>query len=64
MHAFSGDVPVISLGGIAKEFVVPGWRVGWVVLHDKGTGMRGGGDCGCDCDGDCDCDCDFLFQTF
>lgn len=24
--------------GIAKEFVVPGWRVGWLVLHDKGTG--------------------------
>lgn len=24
--------------GIAKEFVVPGWRVGWLVIHDKGTG--------------------------
>ena len=24
--------------GIAKEFVVPGWRVGWLVMHDKGTG--------------------------
>mmetsp|Transcript_9813 Transcript_9813/g.21837 ORF Transcript_9813/g.21837 Transcript_9813/m.21837 type:complete len:269 (+) Transcript_9813:638-1444(+) len=38
MHVHSGDVPVISLGGLAKEFVVPGWRVGWLVLHDKGTG--------------------------
>jgi tyrosine aminotransferase len=26
------------LVGIAKEFVVPGWRVGWLVMHDKGTG--------------------------
>jgi len=24
--------------GIAKEFVVPGWRVGWLVLQDKGSG--------------------------
>jgi len=37
-HICSGDVPVISLGGLAKEFVVPGWRIGWLVVHDKGTG--------------------------
>lgn len=22
------------IAGIAKEFVVPGWRVGWIVIHD------------------------------
>jgi len=38
MHIHSGDVPVISVGGLAKEFIVPGWRVGWVVIHEKGTG--------------------------
>mmetsp|Transcript_87972 Transcript_87972/g.172084 ORF Transcript_87972/g.172084 Transcript_87972/m.172084 type:complete len:412 (-) Transcript_87972:164-1399(-) len=38
MHVYSEDVPVISVGGIAKAFVVPGWRVGWLVIHDKGTG--------------------------
>eukprot|EP01040_Poterioochromonas_malhamensis_P009236 gene9235-10025_t len=38
MHLYSGDVPVISVGGLAKEFIVPGWRVGWIILHDKGTG--------------------------
>lgn len=37
-HTCAGPVPVLTLGGIAKEFVVPGWRVGWVLLHDKGTG--------------------------
>lgn len=31
----SAPVPVISVGGLAKEFCVPGWRVGWVVLHDS-----------------------------
>jgi tyrosine aminotransferase len=24
--------------GLAKEFILPGWRVGWIVIHDKGTG--------------------------
>ena len=38
MHCFSGDVPVISVGGLAKEFVCPGWRVGWVTIHDHGLG--------------------------
>eukprot|EP01031_Cornospumella_fuschlensis_P030806 gene30806-37219_t len=38
MHLYSGDVPVIALSGLAKEYIVPGWRVGWVVVHDKGTG--------------------------
>lgn len=38
MHIHSGDVPVITVSGIGKEFVVPGWRLGWLVLHDKGTG--------------------------
>jgi tyrosine aminotransferase len=38
MHINSGDVPVLSVGGLAKEFVIPGWRVGWLILHDKKTG--------------------------
>jgi tyrosine aminotransferase len=32
--ALSRDVPVISVGGISKQFAVPGWRLGWVILHD------------------------------
>ncbi|OLY81410.1 Tyrosine aminotransferase [Smittium mucronatum] len=30
----SKNVPVLTLGGIAKRYLVPGWRVGWVTLHD------------------------------
>jgi len=30
----SEAVPVISVGGLAKQFVVPGWRVGWLMLYD------------------------------
>lgn len=27
--ALDSDVPVVTLGGIAKNYVVPGWRIGW-----------------------------------
>ena len=30
-----GDVPVIVASGLAKQFLVPGWRVGWLVFYDK-----------------------------
>jgi len=26
--------PVFVLGGLAKQFLAPGWRVGWGVIHD------------------------------
>ena len=29
------DVPVITCGGIAKRYLVPGWRLGWIVIFDK-----------------------------
>jgi len=38
MHLYSGEVPEVSVGGLAKEFIVPGWRVGWLIFHDKSTG--------------------------
>lgn len=30
----STEVPIITAGGIAKSFLVPGWRVGWLMVHD------------------------------
>jgi len=27
--------PVLAVGGLAKRFLVPGWRVGWILIHDK-----------------------------
>jgi tyrosine aminotransferase len=29
------QVPVITASGIGKQFLLPGWRVGWIVFHDK-----------------------------
>lgn len=35
MADLTDTVPILSTGGIAKEFLVPGWRLGWVLIHDK-----------------------------
>lgn len=35
MASLTDSVPILTCGGIAKEFLVPGWRVGWVVVHDR-----------------------------
>ncbi|XP_074636674.1 tyrosine aminotransferase-like [Acropora palmata] len=31
----SENVPILSCGGISKGYLVPGWRLGWVIIHDK-----------------------------
>lgn len=31
----SRNVPVLACGGLAKRFMAPGWRVGWVLVHDR-----------------------------
>ncbi|KAK7151909.1 hypothetical protein R3I94_008293 [Phoxinus phoxinus] len=42
----SSDVPILSCGGLAKRWLVPGWRMGWILIHDRnnifGTGIREG----------------------
>lgn len=35
MGELSVNVPVLVIGGMAKEFLVPGWRVGWILIHDR-----------------------------
>ncbi|CAH0558156.1 unnamed protein product [Brassicogethes aeneus] len=29
------QVPILICGGLAKRFLVPGWRLGWIVVHDE-----------------------------
>lgn len=33
-------VPVVSVGGLAKKFLVPGWRVGWLMVHDRNDDLK------------------------
>lgn len=28
-------VPVITASGLGKQYLLPGWRVGWIVFHDR-----------------------------
>lgn len=46
MRTLPSRVPILTCGGMAKRFLVPGWRVGWVLASDHGTGtldeVRGG----------------------
>ena len=36
-------VPVLSVSGMAKMFLVPGWRVGWIQIHDRNGVLADGG---------------------
>jgi tyrosine aminotransferase len=29
------DVPIFTIGALSKMFLVPGWRVGWIMIYDK-----------------------------
>ncbi|KAJ8971769.1 hypothetical protein NQ317_004699 [Molorchus minor] len=33
--SLNSHVPILICGGLAKRFLVPGWRLGWIVIHDE-----------------------------
>ncbi|XP_014212261.1 tyrosine aminotransferase isoform X2 [Copidosoma floridanum] len=35
LASLSTEVPILSCSGLAKRFLVPGWRMGWIVIHDR-----------------------------
>lgn len=35
LASLSQTVPILSVGGLAKRYLVPGWRVGWILIHDR-----------------------------
>ncbi len=36
----SKEVPVITFGGLSKNYIMPGWRVGWAIFHDPSNVMQ------------------------
>lgn len=40
MSSLSKNVPILSCGGLTKRFLVPGWRFGWVVIHDRHNAFK------------------------
>ncbi|XP_067007089.2 tyrosine aminotransferase [Anabrus simplex] len=37
MASVSTDVPILSCSGLTKRFLAPGWRMGWIIIHDRGN---------------------------
>ncbi|KAF7632842.1 Aminotran_1_2 domain-containing protein [Meloidogyne graminicola] len=35
MATLSPKVPIITCDGIGKRYLVPGWRLGWLIVHDR-----------------------------
>ncbi|XP_022688578.1 tyrosine aminotransferase-like isoform X1 [Varroa jacobsoni] len=35
LASLSTDVPIVSCSGLTKRFLVPGWRTGWIIIHDR-----------------------------
>lgn len=35
MASLTTTVPILSCGGLTKRFLVPGWRLGWITIHDR-----------------------------
>ncbi len=38
--ALAKDVPVITFGGLSKNYIMPGWRVGWAIFSDPNKTMK------------------------
>ncbi|XP_016838535.1 tyrosine aminotransferase isoform X2 [Nasonia vitripennis] len=35
LASLSSEVPILSCSGLTKRFLVPGWRMGWIIVHDR-----------------------------
>jgi tyrosine aminotransferase len=42
LASLSANVPILSCAGLAKMYLVPGWRIGWLVLHDRHDVLKRG----------------------
>ena len=33
--SLSKNIPILSCGALSKRYMVPGWRLGWIIIHDR-----------------------------
>jgi alanine-synthesizing transaminase len=38
--ALAPDVPVVTFGGLSKNYLVPGWRIGWGIVSGEAAALR------------------------
>ena len=38
--AVAPDVPIVTLGGLSKNFLAPGWRIGWSIVSGEGAAVK------------------------
>lgn len=38
--AIAPDVPVVTFGGLSKNYLAPGWRIGWGVVSGENAAMK------------------------
>eukprot|EP00440_Ansanella_granifera_P047262 gb/GFBE01051187.1/.p1 GENE.gb/GFBE01051187.1/~~gb/GFBE01051187.1/.p1 ORF type:complete len:456 (+),score=76.19 gb/GFBE01051187.1/:1-1368(+) len=41
--AASSRVPILSVCALSKRWLAPGWRLGWITVHDADDALRGAG---------------------
>ncbi len=35
LASLTETVPILKISGLSKRYLVPGWRVGWIFIHDR-----------------------------
>ena len=43
LASVSETVPILAVGSLSKRWLVPGWRLGWLLVHDRNDVMKNGG---------------------
>ena len=41
MASVAPDVPVVTFGGLSKNYLAPGWRIGWAVVSGESSATKG-----------------------
>jgi alanine-synthesizing transaminase len=40
LAAVAPDVPVVTLGGLSKNYLAPGWRIGWGIVSGEASAVK------------------------